>query len=385
MQFSEILAWLRQTDPARLSELWQAADETRQRRVGGEVYLRGLIELSNYCVRLCGYCGLRAPNTGLQRYRMTDDEILGCARQAVGFGYGTVVLQAGEDPGIGRQWLADVVRRIKTETGLAITLSLGERADEDFCAWRAAGADRYLLRFETSNRELYERIHPPRPGQERSDRTAILRRLRELGYEIGSGVMVGIPGQTYSDLAHDIELFAELDLDMIGVGPYLPHPATPLGDPEYRPPVVGEQQVPNNELMTYKTIALARLVCPGANIPSTTALATLNTDQGRELGLVRGANVVMPNLTPPQYRVYYEIYPNKACIRETGEACNSCLSARIQGLGRAIGSGPGASPNYRQQAGVAAEENSGEAVKPDPPPTSGESAQTEGLPIRYRF
>lgn len=347
MELAEIVRWLRETAPGRLAELWQMADQTRQLSVGGEVHLRGLIELSNYCVRLCAYCGLRAPNRGLERYRMSETEILRCAHQAAEFGYGTVVLQSGEDPGITLDWMSGLVRRIKAETPLAVTLSLGERSDGELAAWRAAGADRYLLRFETSNRKLYDRIHPPRPG-EYSDRIAMLGRLRQMGYEVGSGVMIGIPGQSYEDLARDIELFARLNLDMIGVGPYLPHPETPLGDPNIVPAGGGPDQVPNNELTTYKVIALARLVCPLANIPSTTALATLNTANGRELGLVRGANVIMPNLTPPKYRIYYEIYPNKACIRETGEACHCCVMQQIENVGRNVGTGRGDSPNYRR-------------------------------------
>lgn len=344
----EILSWLRETDEAKLADLWQMADNTRQQHVGGEVHLRGLIELSNYCVRLCAYCGLRAANQNITRYRMPPEEVVHCAHQAAAFGYGTVVLQSGEDPAMTREEMAALVRRIKAETPLAVTLSLGERADADLVAWREAGADRYLLRFETSNRQLYDRIHPPRPGTT-SDRLAILRRLRELGYEVGSGVMIGIPGQTYDDLAGDIELFGELDLDMIGVGPFLVHPDTPLGDPNFQPLVLDEEQVPSNELMTYKVIALARLMCPRANIPSTTALATINPRNGRELGLVRGANVVMPNLTPPKYRVLYEIYPNKACIRETADACHSCLQARIFSIGRDVGAGRGDSPNWHRR------------------------------------
>ncbi|MCR4411798.1 MAG: [FeFe] hydrogenase H-cluster radical SAM maturase HydE [Thermoguttaceae bacterium] len=343
MEHDEILSWLRETDEARLAELWRRADATRQLHVGGEVHLRGLVELSNHCVRLCAYCGLRAPNTSVTRYRMTADEVLRCARLAESLGYGTVVLQSGEDPGITRDGMADLIRRIKAETPLAVTLSLGERSEDELACWRAAGADRYLLRFETSNRALYDRLHPPRPGTV-SDRIALLRRIRALGYEVGSGVMIGIPGQTYEDLAADIAMFARLDLDMIGVGPYLPHPETPLGAAQ-RP--ADDDQVPNSELMTYKVIALARLVCPRANIPSTTALATLNPRDGRELGLVRGANVVMPNLTPPKYRVHYEIYPNKVCLRETAEGCSSCLHARIIALGRTVGTGRGDSPNRR--------------------------------------
>jgi biotin synthase len=345
MEHAEITAWLRETSDARLAELWQRADQTRQMHVGGEVHLRGLIEVSNYCVRLCAYCGLRAGNHKIERYRMSAAEIVACAHKAVDYGYGTVVLQSGEDPAIACDWMAALVRQIKAETPLAVTLSLGERESHELAAWRQAGADRYLLRFETSNRVLYDRIHPPRGG-ERSDRIAMLHTLRELGYEVGSGVMIGIPGQTYEDLARDIELFRTLDLDMIGVGPYLIHPDTPLGNADQRPAAPPEQQVPNSELMTYKVLALARLVCPRANIPATTALATLNRGNGRELGLVRGANVVMPNLTPPEYRALYEIYPNKACIRETSEMCYGCLGARIHAIGRKTGSGRGDSASY---------------------------------------
>ncbi len=348
LTYDDIVAWLRETDETRLADLWRTADVVRQQHVGGDVFLRGLIELSNHCIRLCAYCGLRAPNQAVTRYRMSIEEVMSCAGQAVAFGYGTVVLQSGEDPVLDRSWISELVRRIKAETPLAVTLSLGERSEEDLAAWHEAGADRYLLRLETSNRDLYDRIHPPRPG-ERSDRIAILRQLGQLGYEVGSGVMIGIPGQTYDDLARDIELFGQLDLDMIGVGPYLVHPDTPLGDPSLRPLVPGGDQVPNSELMTYKVVALTRLVCPNANIPSTTALATVNRAEGRELGLVRGANVIMPNLTPPKYRVHYEIYPNKACLYEAADDCHRCLQARIASIGRQVGAGRGDSPNFQRR------------------------------------
>ena len=232
MQRNDVLGWLQETDPGRLDELWRQADRVRQDSVGGEVHLRGLIELSNYCVRLCGYCGLRAGNLDLERYRLSDDEILDAARMAVAFGYGTVVLQSGEDPALTCHRISRLIQRIKAETALAVTLSLGERDDDELAAWRQAGADRYLLRFETSNRALYERIHPPlemerrgaeipvcRPSEPISrqtrifarpacclhERLVILATLRRLGYEVGSGVMIGIPGQTYDDLADDIE------------------------------------------------------------------------------------------------------------------------------------------------------------------------------------
>jgi biotin synthase len=285
---------------------------------------------------------------------MTAGEILECARQAVGFGYGTVVLQSGEDDGIATDWMAALVRRIKAETPLAVTLSVGERPDGDLAAWRDAGADRYLLRFETSDRALYERIHPPAAGR-RSDRIAILRTLRELGYETGSGVMIGIPGQTCETLADDILLFRELDLDMIGVGPLIAHPDTPLGQHAAELQARDGQQVPATELMAYKVVALTRIACPWTNIPSTTALASLNRAEGRELGLQRGANVVMPNLTPARYRALYEIYPAKVCISETADDCRGCIRRRIESIGRTIARGPGHSPNrLRREALVAA-------------------------------
>jgi biotin synthase len=303
--------------------------------VGDVVHLRGLIEISNICVRSCHYCGLRRESTHLLRYRMRADEILACAREAAALGYGTVVLQSGEDPGLTSDGIAAVVKRIKEETGLAVTLSLGERSEADLRAWRRAGADRYLLRFETGDPQLYRRIHPGLPGRA-EERFTLLRQLRQLGYEIGTGIMVGIPGQSWASLADDLFRFQELDADMIGIGPFLANPHTPLGS---APAVPG--QVPNDELTTLKTVALARILCPEANLPSTTALATLDPVAGRELGLQRGANVVMPNVTPPPYRQQYEIYPGKACVNETASACRGCLEGRIAALGRGLGSGPG--------------------------------------------
>jgi biotin synthase len=355
MTHADILAWLAQDDPDELGRLWRLADDTRHANVGDAVHLRGLVEVSNYCRRQCAYCGLRAGNRRLGRYRMTGQEVLDCARQAARLGYGTVVMQAGEDRAITRKWMTDVIRTIRADAeagALAITLSLGERGRDELAAWKAAGADRYLLRFETSNRALFDRIHPPRPGVA-SDRIAILRMLRELGYEVGSGVMIGIPGQTYDDLARDILLFAELELDMIGVGPFIAHPGTPLGEQGSLFPAAPEgRQVPATEEMTYKVVALARLACPRANIPATTALATLNLAEGRELGLQRGANVVMPNLTPPQYRPLYEIYPGKACVRETADLCQACVTGRIESIGRTVGKGRGDSMARPRRADV---------------------------------
>jgi biotin synthase len=337
---TEILSWLREQDATRLEMLWQEADRVRQKCVGDEVHLRGLLEISNHCVRQCAYCGLHAANTAITRYRMDAAEILACAREIAAMGYGTVVIQAGEDYGLTGRFIADVVRQIKSETPLAVTLSLGERSDEELCAWREAGADRYLLRFETSNIPLFNRIHPPLKGRH-SDRIAMLRRLRQFGYEIGSGFMAGLPGQTCEFIADDILLLRDLDMDMIGIGPYIPHPATPLGGDRLRFPMAAEDQAPAVELLVYKAVALVRLACPEANIPSTTALATINKKNGRELGLRRGANIVMPNFTPLKYRRFYEIYPAKACVDETGTQCHSCLGVRIASIGRIRGAGPG--------------------------------------------
>jgi len=333
----KILGWLHENDSAALDRLWALADQVRHDHVGDAVHLRGLIEISSYCVRLCHYCGLRAQR-GIPRYRMSSKEIIRCALQALQLGFGTVVLQAGEDFGITAAWLADTIRLLKAETPLAVTLSLGERLPEELLLWRNAGADRYLLRFETSDQSLYTAIHPQR-GTEQSDRIGQLLLMREMGYEIGSGVMVGIPGQTYEMLARDIELFEKLDLDMIGIGPYLAHPDTPLGICIVS--AADQNQVPSNETMVLKTLALTRIVCPQANLPATSALATINTVDGREHGLKSGGNVFMPILTPSPYRQMYEIYPGKACVEEDATQCNLCLRDRISRMGRLVGQGPG--------------------------------------------
>jgi biotin synthase len=346
MERAEILNWLRATEPEQLADLFTRANLARSFNVGDAVHLRGLVELSNHCQRQCVYCGLRSGNVALDRYRLAADEVIASAQTAAKLGYGTVVLQSGEDPALSTEWVAHLVRLLKQSLPLAVTLSLGERAPEELVLWRESGADRYLLRFETSNPLLYRRIHPPIPGQIH-DRIDLLRMLRELGYEVGSGMMVGIPGQSWDDLVSDLELLRELDLDMIGVGPYLPHPRTPMGRHMSRWQLPPERQVPADELTTLKTIALARLICPLANIPSTTALATLNPQSGRERGLMCGANVIMPNVTPLEYRKAYEIYPNKACIRDSAQACEHCLNGRIASIGRTVGRGRGDSPNRR--------------------------------------
>ena len=336
----DLLDALRESRPDRLQALYGRADAVRKENVGDAVHLRGLIEVSSHCVRQCMYCGLRQGNRDLPRYRMAREEIEECARQAVRLGYGTVVMQAGEDDGLTAEWIAEIVRWIKSETALAVTLSLGERSQAELRMWRSAGADRYLLRFETSDKNLFHAIHPDRYANG-PDRLTLLKQLKDLGYEAGGGVMVGIPGQSFESLANDIVTFRALDLDMIGIGPYIAHAATPLGTGALRPAIDPFEQVPNSEEMVYKMIALTRIVCPTANIPSTTALATINKVDGRKLGLKAGANVVMPNLTPVKYRSMYEIYPAKACIEESATDCNQCLRGQIHSIGRVAGQGPG--------------------------------------------
>lgn len=335
----ELEHWLREEDLDRLASLYRHANALRARVVGNEVHLRGLLEISNHCRRHCRYCGINATRRELRRYRMSPDEIVACAQQAARYGYGTVVMQSGEDPGITADRMANIIRRIKETTPLAVTLSLGERSPEDLLCWRAAGADRYLLRFETSDRALYERIHPPPATGETFGRFALLKVLRQLGYEVGSGVMAGLPGQSCRSLAHDITCFRELDLDMVGVGPYIPHPETPLG--RNRPDPLMKEAARNTQLVTCKVLALTRLACPEANLPATTALATLDRRQGYRHGLTCGANVIMPNITPVRYRKLYEIYPSKICMSETPEASRQHALSLLTKLQRSAGQGRG--------------------------------------------
>ena len=319
MDRNEILDWL--TRPAG-EALFARAHALRLREKGNSVFLRGLIELSSICDRDCLYCGMRHGNPAVRRYAMADGEIVACARLAQRLRFGTVVLQAGECAALWtRERVAGLVRRIKQETGQRVTLSLGERSEEDTAAWREAGADRYLLRFETSDRALFARIHPGAPEGGEHPRLAQLRRMKAQGYEVGSGVMLGLPGQTLASVADDLLLFRELGLDMVGLGPYLRHPETPLGRS------AEPSEVPVSADFTCRCLALTRLLLPTANIPATTALSTLDPAHGRERGLRSGANVVMPNLTPASYREGYQIYPGKICVAAPeADALNALLA-----------------------------------------------------------
>ncbi len=342
MDKETIVCWLKEKDEKKLNELWEMADSVRRYHVGDEVHLRGLIEISNYCGKDCLYCGIRLSNKNITRYRMTDEEILECVEFARENGYGTIVLQSGEDPYFTAERMEELIRKIKEKANVAITLSLGEQDEETLKLWKSAGANRYLLRFETSDDELFQKIHSSKYGKSLERRIRQLKWLKELKYEVGSGIMIGIPYQTYESLADDLLLFKDLDLDMIGIGPYIPHPDTPLGKEFLNSYKMDDTKfVPNTELMTYKVLALTRIIRPDANIPATTALATINTREGRILGLKRGANIIMPNLTPPKYKRLYEIYPGKTSADEPPEIIHQSILKIIERAGRKVGTGFG--------------------------------------------
>ncbi|RKY28198.1 MAG: [FeFe] hydrogenase H-cluster radical SAM maturase HydE [Planctomycetota bacterium] len=322
----EIEGRLREADGARLKELWRVADETRRRYVGDEIHLRGIIEFSNYCRRNCAYCGLRASNNGLRRYRMTEGEIVSAARAGAALGVKTVVLQSGEDVHYDARRMCEIIRGVKAECDVAVTLSIGERPFSDYDAMRAAGADRFLLKHETANRRLFAELHP---DDDFDERIACLKELRDLGYQTGSGNIVGLPGQTTGDLADDILLFRALDVDMVGIGPFVAHSRTPLAG-----------YSGGSSELTLRVIALTRIVLKDAHIPATTALAT-SDPAGRYKALQCGANVIMPNITPTKYRALYEIYPGKAGSLETPEGNIARIRRMTESLNRPISTGYG--------------------------------------------
>ncbi|HHD2744407.1 TPA: [FeFe] hydrogenase H-cluster radical SAM maturase HydE [Clostridium perfringens] len=319
----EIIALLK--DDSINDELFKAADEVRKKYLGDEVHLRGLIEFTNICKRNCMYCGLRRDNKNLNRYRLSHEEIIDFAKKAVGYGYKTLVLQGGEDDYYTVERLVPIVKNLKA-LGVALTLSIGERPFEEYEALKKAGADRFLLRIETTDRELYEELDP---GMSHENRIQCLKNLRKLGYEVGSGCLVGLPGQKIESLADDILFFKELDVDMNGIGPFIPNEDTPLKDAE------GGQFE-----LALKVMAIVRLLLPDINIPATTAMETLNK-QGRVIALQCGANVVMPNVTEGEYRKLYALYPGKICTGDTPAHCRGCISGKIRGIGRIVSDGPG--------------------------------------------
>ena len=311
------------SQPRAYAALFTEADRLREAVFGGTVHIRGIIEFSNVCKNNCHYCGIRRDNTSVTRYRMTADEIVETAVTARQLGCGTVVLQSGEAPSFTASELSALIRRIKYETGLAVTLSVGVRTRDELAELKAAGCDRYLLRFETSSEKIFRTIHPP--DGTFVERVACLNDLRELGYQVGSGFMIGLPDAPLEQIAQDILFATELKLQMIGCGPFLAHPGTPLA---------GAPLLENRETY-YATMALLRILNPHAHIPATTAFDALEPG-GRDRVMRCGANIFMPNITPAKYRSLYQLYPNKPGVDEEGDTSFRRVRERLTALGRTI-------------------------------------------------
>ena len=319
----EIVALL--SDDANEQELFKRADDVRRKNVGDEIHLRGLIEFSNICRNNCLYCGIRRDNKKVCRYRLSEEELIKTARQGADMGFKTIVMQSGEDMYFTAERLCRIISAIK-KFDVAITLSIGERSYDEYKAFREAGADRYLMRIETTYKELYHRLDPQMSWQHRYE---CLLMIKELGYELGSGIMVGLPGQTLESIANDLLFLQDLEIDMAGIGPFIPHPDTPLA---------GESG--GSLSLALRTMAVMRIMLPDINIPATTAMESLHPN-GRIMALQAGANVVMPNITEEEYRSFYALYPGKAGADGTPANSRSRLAQKIINLGRTIGTGYG--------------------------------------------
>lgn len=306
-------------------ELFAAADRVREHYVGDGVHLRGLLEFTNICKQNCLYCGLRRDNGNVERYRIAPETMIEFARKASEYGYKTLVLQSGEGECYTVSEMVQIIKAIK-QLDVAITLSIGEKTTEEYRAYKEAGADRYLLRIETTDRALYQAMHP---GMSFDNRVRCLRDLKQLGYELGTGCLVGLPGQSLDSLADDILFFKEIGADMLGIGPFIPNQDTPLA-----------AEAGGTFELSLKVMAIARLLLPDTNIPATTAMETLNKN-GRVLALQSGANVVMPNITEGDYRKMYALYPGKICLNDTPAHCRGCITGKIQGIGRHVAEGYG--------------------------------------------
>jgi len=316
--------------------IFQKSGDIKKEYVGNKVYFRGLIEYSNYCSKNCYYCGIRAGNSRYKRYQMTDDEVLGSVRYAYENNYASIVIQSGEQNN--KKFVAkieDLLEKIRNMTAgrLHVTLSLGEQTEETYLRWLAAGAHRYLLRIEVSNPDLYYKLHPADKCHDYYHRLEALKSLRRIGYQVGTGVMIGLPFQTISDLADDLLFFKNFDIDMVGMGPYIEHQDTPLY--QFRNELLPLQE---RFLLSLKMVAILRIMMKEINIAATTAMQTIDP-QGREKALKAGANVMMPNITPVKYRQDYLLYENKPCLNEEAEDCKGCLETRIFMAGDEIGYG----------------------------------------------
>jgi len=316
--------------------LYEKAAQVKEMHVQNKVYLRGLIELSNQCKKNCFYCGIRKDNKLIKRYNLSDEEVLNAAYFAVEKHYGSIVLQSGELEGEGfTKRIENLLRKIRelSDGKLRVTLSCGEQSWKTYRRWFESGASRYLLRIETSNADLYQRIHPDDQHHRFETRVRCLEDLRSAGYQVGTGVMIGLPFQTFEDLANDILFMKRIDIDMVGMGPYLEHQQTPLY--EFRDLLMTKE---DRFQLSLNMIAVLRLVMKDINIASTTALQAIDPT-GREKALMVGANVIMPNITPEQYHEVYKLYENKPCSGERAEDCHSCLETRIARTGNEIAYG----------------------------------------------
>lgn len=308
--------------------LAEKAVQARRRTYGDLVYLRGLIEFTNYCKNDCYYCGLRCSNRAVQRYRLTEDEILECCREGYRLGFRTFVLQGGEDPLYSPQRIRDLVSIIKKEfPDCALTLSVGEHSKEIYQSWFDAGADRYLLRHETADPHHYSCLHPATMSL--NNRMRCLWDLKEIGYQVGCGFMVGSPGQKAIHLAEDLCFIQEFRPHMVGIGPFIPQKDTPFGG----------EPAGTLELTVY-LLSIIRLMLPQVLLPATTALGTIHS-RGREQGIAAGANVCMPNLSPVSVRKKYALYDNKICTGDEAAECIQCLRRRIESVGCQMATGRG--------------------------------------------
>ena len=320
-EFAALLA--KHNDEDLRAALAERALARREEHFGREVYLRGLIEFTSYCRNDCLYCGLRRSNQAAERYRLSLPEIVGRCRAGRDLGFRTFVLQGGEDPAADDDWMLEVVSALKSEfPDCAVTLSAGEKSRASYEKFRRAGADRYLLRHETANAAHYARLHPP--SMTLANRIRCLNDLKETGFQVGAGFMVGSPWQTYENLAEDLLFLRDLAPQMIGIGPFIPHPATPLA-----------QFPPGSPELTTFVLGLLRLMMPKVLLPATTALGTLDPI-GREKALEFGANVIMPNLSPLEVRSKYEIYTGKIHLDEEAAEGVARLKARLEELGYTV-------------------------------------------------
>lgn len=317
---SEWITLIDRRTPEAAEYLFTLAREARHKYYGHDIYVRGLIEFTNYCKNDCLYCGIRRSNTQAHRYRLSEEDILSCCKEGHALGFRTFVLQGGEDGHYTDERLVHLIRKIKClYPDCALTLSIGEKTKESYQAYFDAGADRYLLRHETHNHDHYARLHPT--SLTAQNRQRCLWDLKEIGYQVGTGFMVGSPFQTSEHLAEDMLFLKELNPHMVGIGPFIPHHDTPFAD----------QDAGTLELTLYM-LGLIRLMLPKVLLPATTALGTIDP-RGRELGILAGANVVMPNLSPTEVRKDYLLYDNKICTGDESAQCRDCLEKRMESIG----------------------------------------------------